>query len=420
MNRVAAIFLLLFTSMTAPRTSALDAMLSPAERSIADAKKIITAKPTQYSGYNQLAIALARRARETSDPSFYAAAEDALKKSFELSPRNVHGEKIHVWLLLARHEFPAALESAKLLNKKIPDDVLTYGFLVDANAELGNYVEAEKAAQQMLDLHPGNLPGLTRAAYLRELFGDTEGAFELMDMAYQATPPTENEDRAWILTQLAHLRMATGNLPDAERLLGQALNLFPNYHYALSNLALVRETQGKYKEAVSLLEQLCASAPHAEHLYLLGEALEKAGRLQESRTTFMDFEKKSLKESVKKDNSSRELVFYYADHAHEPAKALAIAQQEYAWRHDVHTVDTYAWALHVNGKDQEARKEIERALAIGIRDAKLFGHAANIAFALGDEAAALRYSTNAAELSRNRSAVPDRPITVARQNASAQ
>jgi len=335
MNRVAAIFLLLVTSMTATRTTATDATLSPAERSIAGAKKTITAKPTQYSGYNQLAIALARRARETSDPSFYVAAEDALKKSFELSPANIEGEKIHVWLLLGRHEFPAALESAKLLNKKVPDDVLTYGFLVDANTELGNYTEAEKAAQQMLDLHPGNLPGLTRAAYLRELFGDTDGAFELMDMAYQATPPTENEDRSWILTQMAHLRIAAGNLLDAEKLLAQALSLFPNYHYALSNLAIVRETQGRYKEAVSLLEHLCASAPQAEHLYFLGEALEKVGRLQESRTTFMEFEKKSLKEVVKKDNSSRELVFYYADHAHEPAKALAIAQQEYAWRHDV-------------------------------------------------------------------------------------
>ena len=31
----------------------------------------------------------------------------------------------------------------------------------------------------MLDLRPGNLPGLTRAAYLRELFGDLDGSVEL-------------------------------------------------------------------------------------------------------------------------------------------------------------------------------------------------------------------------------------------------
>src|SRR5215475_4635480 len=403
MSKVAAVFFLLLTSITSAQTSAPDAKPSPAERSIASANKVISARPTQSSGYNQLAIALARRARETSDSRFYSAAEDALKKSFEQSPGNVEGEKIHVWLLLGRHEFPAALESAKLLNKKVPDDVLTYGFLVDANAELGNYTDAEKAAQHMLDLHPGNLPGLTRAAYLRELFGDTEGAFELMDMAYQATPPTENEDRAWILTQMSHLRMATGNLRDAERLVGQALSLFPSYHYALANLATARERQGRYQEAVTLLEQLCASAPHAENLYLLAEAMEKAGRLREARTTFIEFENKSLKEAVQKDNSSRELVFYYADHAHEPVKALEIARREYAWRHDVYTVDAYAWALHVNRKDQEARKQIENALAVGTRDAKLFDHAAEIAASLGDVVAARRYSVKAAELGVTRS-----------------
>ena len=53
--------------------------------------------------------------------------------------------------------------------------MLVYGFLVDAYAELGDYAEAEKAAQWMLDLRPGNVPGLTRAAYLRELFGDLDG-----------------------------------------------------------------------------------------------------------------------------------------------------------------------------------------------------------------------------------------------------
>src|SRR5215813_2168645 len=151
MNKVAAVFFLLLTSITSAQTSAPDAKLSPAERSIASANKVILARPTQSSGYNQLAIALARRARETSDSRFYSAAEDALKKSFEQSPGNVEGEKIHVWLLLGRHEFPAALESAKLLNQKAPDDVLTYGFLVDANAELGKYTDAEKAAQHMLD-----------------------------------------------------------------------------------------------------------------------------------------------------------------------------------------------------------------------------------------------------------------------------
>jgi len=269
---------------------------------------------------------------------------------------------------------------------------------VDANAELGNYKDAETAAQWMLNLRPGNLPGLTRAAYLRELFGDVDGALELMNMAYQSTPPTENEDGAWILTQMAHLRLSEGNTADAEALLQQALQKFPGYHYALGNLAKVRTMQHRYTDAIELLRKRYDAATHAENLYDLAEALDLAGRSSEARKAFADFEIKSLAESVRADNSNRELIFYYADYAHEPAKALEVAQKEFARRHDVYTLDAYAWALHVNGHNSDARKQIETALSVGIRDAKMLRHAGEIALSLGDQVAAERFLQDAAAL----------------------
>lgn len=372
--------------------------LSPAEQGIANAKREIAKKPGQFAGYNQLAIALSRRARETSDVTYYAQAEEALKKAADLASDNFESAKIHVWLLLGRHEFPAALEAAKILNKKVPDDVLVYGFLTDANAELGNYSDAENAAQWMLNLRPGNLPGMTRAAYLRELFGDVDGAYELMDMAYQATVPTETEDRAWILSQMGHLRLVAGRTDDAENILQQALVLFPGYHYALSNLAKVRIMQKRYEDAVTLLRQRYQAAPHAENLYDLAEALALAGHEGDSKAAFAEFENQSLAEANRKDNSSRELVFCYADHAHQPAKALDVARQEYSWRHDVYTLDAYAWALHVNGQDAEARKQIEAALAVGVHDSKMLAHAGEIVLKLGDRAAAQHYLEQAVGL----------------------
>src|SRR5437868_11672483 len=393
MKRILALFLLIASTLTIAETNntSASADLSPAGRSIAEARKAIEKKPTQYSGYNLLAMALARRARETSDVGFYAQAEDALKRSLDLAPGNLDGEKIHVWLLLGRHEFAAALDAAKALNKRVPDDVLIYGFLTDANAELGNYKEAERAAQWMLDLRPGNLPGVTRAAYLRELFGDVDGALELMDMAYQSTPPTETEDRAWILSQMAHLRIVSGKTNEAEKLLQQALALFPGYHYALGNLAKVRIQQKRYDEAVDLLRRRYAAAPHAENLYDLADALQRAGHADEAATAFAEFEQKSLLETEKTDNSKHELILYYADYAKQPAKALEVAQREFTRRQDVFTRDCYAWALHVTGQNEEARKQIDSAVAIGIHDAKLFRHAGEIALALGDKPAAEKY-----------------------------
>lgn len=251
-------------------------LASPAAQSIAAASKAISDKPTEYAGYNLLATALVRRAQETSDVSFYTQAEGAVKKSLEIAPHNFDAEKIQVSILLGEHEDPAALEAAKTLNKRVPDDVMVYGLLTDANVELGNYRDAEDSAQWMLNLRPANRPALTRAAHLRELFGDVEGAYEFMELAYQSTPATESGERAWTLTQMGHLRLASGSADAAEKLFPQALTSFPSYPAALGNLAQVRITQKRYAEAVVLLQQCHQAAPRAENLYDLAEALQLA------------------------------------------------------------------------------------------------------------------------------------------------
>lgn len=398
MKQVLFLTLMMIATLAVAQSNSTTAQPSSAEASIAEAQKKIREKPAEYVGYNLLATALVRRARETSDASYYAQAEDSLKKSLQLAPNNFDTGKINATILLGEHEFPAALAAATALNKQIPDDVMVYGLLTIANAELGNYKDAENAAQWMLDLRPGNLPALTNAAYLRELFGDVDGSYELLQMAYESTPPTENEERALLLTRMGHLRLASGNADAAEKLSVEALAGCPKYPLALATLAEVRTAQTRYEEAVALFRQLYQSVPRAANLYHSAEALKRAGHMPEANKTFVEFEAKALLESNKRDNSNRELVFYYADYAKQPGKALKLAEQEYAWRKDVYTLDACAWALHVNSQDVEARRQIEAALAVGIRDAKLLRHAGEIALKSGDLAAAQRYLKQAAEL----------------------
>ena len=81
-----------------------------------------------------------------------------------------------------------------------------------------------------------------------------------------------------------------------------------------------------------------------------------------------------------------------------PVKALDLAKQEFQWRHDVFTLDAYAWALHENGQEAEARKQIETALAVGIRDASLLRHAGEIAAKIGDTFAAESYLKQSVDL----------------------
>jgi tetratricopeptide (TPR) repeat protein len=229
-----------------------------------------------------------------------------------------------------------------------------------------------------------------RAAYLRELFGDVDGAIDLLNASYGRMLPSEVEDRAWILSQVGHLYLSIGQEREAEAALQQALQLFPRYHYALGYLAQVRLAQSKPEEAVGLLRDLCAALPHAENVYALAEALDLAGHAAEAKRTFADFEQKALAESATHDNANRELIAYYVEHAKKPAEALRVAEQEYAWRQDLFTRETYAWALAANHRYADAQKQMEAALAVGIKHADIFYRAGVIAAGRHDRHGAVR------------------------------
>ncbi len=362
---------------------------TPAEQKIAAARKSIEVNPSRHEPYAELASAFARRARETSDPGWYDKAQEAIVRSLSLAPANLEAERARIWVLLGKHDFAQALERAEALNRRVPDDLMGYALLVDANTELGNYQAAEQAAQWLLDMRPGSIPGLTRAAYLRELFGDSEGALELLQTALRRTPPSEIEDRAWILTHVAHLHLMVDRVDDADLALAQALALFPDYHYALGSLAQVRAAQGRPDESVQWLKRRYELAPHPENLFEVGEALQRAGRTEEARTVFDAFERAARSEMDKIDNANRELTFYYADHAAKPAQALEVAQREAARRQDVHTLDAYAWALYRSGRHGEAEAQIARALEVGIREAGMLYRAGAIALGASDRAVAV-------------------------------
>lgn len=351
---------------------------TPAERKIGLARQRLAKDPAHAQGYNELALALTQRARETADPKFYTQAEEAVQKSLTLEPDNFEALKVRTWALLGQHRFADALALAKALNTRVPDDLMVYGMLTDANIELGKYDDAERSAQWMLDLRPGNIPALTRAAYLRELFGDVEGAIELMRSAVNRMPFQESEDRAWVLTQVGHLELVRGRLPEAEQALNDALTLFPNYHYALGTLADVRTAQKRHRDAALLQQQRYTAAPHPENLYELAEAQARAGMTRDAAASYKAFEAGAKAESASEDNANRELIAYYAGAGKKPAAALALASKEIARRGDVYTREAYAWALFKAGKKADARREIKTVLAVGVQHPRVLERATTI------------------------------------------
>src|ERR1700678_3102161 len=171
-------------------------VVSPSLQAVAKAREMIASNPQDAGTYAALGASLCRQAEETQNTALYTDADEALNKALTFSANNFEAKKAEVCVSLGRHEFARAREQAMILNKRIPDEIMVYGLLVDANEALGNYPEAEDAAQWMLRLRPGNMPAFLHAADLREVFGEQQGALQLLQLVLDASSPTDISGRA--------------------------------------------------------------------------------------------------------------------------------------------------------------------------------------------------------------------------------
>ena len=372
------------------------AQLSPAQHTIAFAQKQIAADPKRAQPYNDLALAEIRRARETANPASLADAETAVAAGLKVAPEDFQLQKTAIALLLARHQYTEALTKARALNKHVPDDVTVYGYMADADIALGNYPEAETSAQWMINLRPNNVPGLMVGAQLRVLYGDPEGALEFLNQAFSETPQIEPEEQAWIANRIALVELDSGHASTAAQVLTRADQLFPHDPVTQVNMARVLMQQNKAPEAISLLQQRLAEEQsqqlsQASTLFLLAMAQQQAFP-SAAAATFARFAESAQAEAAKPANDDTELILYQAGlpgaTPANPAAALTLAEHEMTYRHDVATLDAFAWALYANGKYAEADAQAQKALAVGIHSARLDEHAGAIALKLNKQAQA--------------------------------
>lgn len=371
-----------------PETT-LSQRATPADRQIAAAQGVIDSVPKQAGGYNLLAAAYMQKARETGDFGYYGRAEAAVERSFAVEPDNHAATKFKSFVLLSYHRFGEALEVARRAVEQNPRDYEAYGAVVDALVELGKYDEAKQAVQAMLDLRPYTA-SYARASYLRSLYGKTDGAIEAMRLAVQSANPGDPESIAWCTVHLGDELMNAGKREEAEHEYDRALFSFPDYHLALAAKARARLAAGDTGQAVEFYKRAQERVPSPDTVIALGDLYAKLGRADEAKKQY------DLLEFIERTNNaggtySRQLALFYADHDTRLDEALAIMRRERAAREDIFTSDALAWCLYKKGEFAEARTEIDAALRLGTRDARLLYHAGMIYKAAGDRRNAGKY-----------------------------
>jgi tetratricopeptide (TPR) repeat protein len=359
------------------------------DRQIQTLQERLKANPNDWQSYSQLGLAYLQKARETGDPSYYQKTEEALDKALAPQPPDYASVSAKGALALARHDFLAALELGERAVQINPDRSYAYGVIADAQIELGLYAEAVETLQTMVDLRP-DMSSYSRISYIRELYGDTEGALEMMQTAVESGVPNA-ENTAWVRTQLANLYFNTGDLENAEIEYRLTLQNRPDYVYATAGLGRVRAAQGNMEEAIDLLTQAIAIMPMPEFVITLGDLYQATGQ-QEAAD--QQYELLGAIEQLYRANGvdmDMEIALFHADHDRQLNETVVLARTAYANRPSIHAADVLAWALYKDGNYEEAQKYSDEALQLKTKDALKLFHAGMIALQLGNEEQARKY-----------------------------
>ena len=344
---------------------------------------VVAQKPGEAKGFNQLAVAYRRLARWTGDHSAEEKAWKAIEQGLSVEPGNRDGLSLRGWAQTGRHDFEGAVVSANRAIAADPDNSWNYGVLADALTELGRYPEAVKAVTAMMKLRPG-VAAYTRAANLRSLHGDRQGAISLMQLAVEASSAADPEGLAWCQVMLGREYQAIGDQAKAQAQYRKALNTAPNYHLALFHLAESQIASGNLQAALGTAEALSRQSPSVAASALIGELHLAAGRTEAAQQAFAQIDKAA----ALGDPSLAEprwLARFYADRGTNLDRAIALSRVELNTHQDIETWDGLAWALYRNGEVREALTAAKRAMALGTVSARLLLHRGMIDLASGNE-----------------------------------
>jgi tetratricopeptide (TPR) repeat protein len=385
------------------------------DREIAQIQQNIRAnlQPWQSSAQiEKLGWSFVEKARASFDPGFYKLAEQCAlcleSKREDKQADKQTGEQpadrplqspqsLRAAALLLRghalHNLHRFSEAEKIARELVETRGLPYdfGLLGDVLMEQGKLDEAILAYQKMMDLRPGP-QAYSRAAHVRWLKGDLDGARVLMRMAAQAAGAGDAESAAWAWSRLALFELQAGDVKRAHATCDAALEMQTEYAPALLARGRVLLAENKAAEAVAPLERAARLNALPEYQWALADALRAAGRHDEAQAV----ESKLAAQGA--GNDPRTFAIYLTTRGQQAETALRLAQEEIKLRRDVFTLDALAWAQAANGAHDEAWKTMQSALAQGTEDARLFLHAAAIAAQTGNRKDALRYAGKAAKI----------------------
>jgi hypothetical protein len=306
---------------------------------------------------------LAQRTRP--DAAQFARAAGVVELAVKDAPGNVQAWVLLAWVRMIEHRFNDALAAAQRAERLAPDHPRLLALKSDALVELGRYDEAVSVTQHLVDVAPG-IPAWTRAAHLRFLLDDLDGAIEIMGMAARAGAQN-GEASAWVWLDLARLYLDAGNPRAASGAIAMAERAAPGLAATRSIEARLKLVQGDARAALGASRQALAIQPSAEAAltaWRIARQLKDAGLEKHLAALLEGFAK------LDRERSRRALAEYFSDSG-QLKLALECAREEHAARPDIYSEATLARVLQRAGDAPEAQRHARAALALNTPDPEL-------------------------------------------------
>ena len=342
------------------------------------------------SGLERLGWNFVKKARLTFDASYYNLAAQCAACMEASGANHADALLLRAHALQSLHRFKEAEAVARELvsTRERPFD---YGVLGDVLIDQGKVREGAAAYQKMIDLRP-DLQSYARAAHVRWLTGDLNGAIELMRLSIAGSSPNDAEAAGWAYTRLSLYQLQQGATQQALDSCSAALALKSDYAPAMFAQGRVLLALRRPIDAVTVLQRAAELNPLPEYQWALADALALTGDLERARQV----ESQIINRGASED--PRSFALYLATRGENVAQAVQMAQQELTNRADVFTYDALAWALAAARRTAEAQEHATRALSEGTVDARLFLHAGIIAALNHDVTQAKRWLQKASRI----------------------
>jgi tetratricopeptide (TPR) repeat protein len=325
-------------------------------RAMLEFKNAARAVPSDAEPYFQMALV-------SLDSGNTRVAYQMLVKAVELDPRHTGARSRLAELIVERGSaelLPEAERTAKDILSRSPDNVDALNTLALLELRLGRRGDAESYLDRALEKDPESLRSSVLLSKLKMSTGDLPAAEKILREAALRSP---NSPDAWVA--LGNFYAVNDRISDAVEALGSALRVKPQYALALISMAEVQYRAGQKERAEETFRQISALPdPRYEPLY--GSYLFAVGKRD---AALGEFERLARKHPKDRAGRTRLIETYLAlGRVGDAEQVITRALKENPKDSDALLSRAYLWMLRRNYN--EAQSDVNRVLQFQPRSAE--------------------------------------------------